>query len=40
MAIKILKGESNIEEMPIEYVEKTECAKKYNKDKCEQPVST
>lgn len=34
MAIKILKGEKNIEEMPIEYA--AEFAKKYNKDKCEQ----
>ena len=34
MAIKILKGEKNIEEMPIEYA--AEFTKKYNKDKCEQ----
>lgn len=34
MAIKILKGEKNIEEMPIEYA--AEFAKKYNAKKCQQ----
>lgn len=34
MAIKILKGEANIEEMPVEYT--ANFAKKYNKDKCAQ----
>ncbi len=34
MAIKILKGEAKIEEMPIEYAETF--TKKYNADKCEQ----
>ena len=34
MAVKILKGESKIEEMPIEYTPETKLAKKYNKSIC------
>lgn len=33
MAIKVLKGEAKIEDMPVEY---TNAVKKYNKAKCEQ----
>ena len=33
MAVKILKGEANISEMPIEYAEKQ--TPKYNKQNCE-----
>jgi len=36
MAVKILKGESKIEEMPIEYTPAEKLAKKYNKTICEE----
>lgn len=35
MAVKILKGEANVSEMPIEYTPEDKIAKKYNKEICE-----
>ncbi len=35
MAVKILKGEANVSEMPIEYVAEDDITPKYNKDICE-----
>ncbi len=35
MAVKILKGEANVSEMPIEYVAVDDITPKYNKDICE-----
>ena len=35
MAVKILKGEANISEMPVEYVAKEDITAKYNKDICD-----
>ena len=35
MAVKVLKGEANISEMPIEYVAEEDLTPKYNKDICD-----